>query len=87
MASITGNLIFEDQLWQSRTSYSAAIFGPGLLMAAIIGPPRPHIARTSYQMTVLIKLKNNSANKDPFPILVTYVYRRSYLYIGTPIYT
>ena len=51
IASITGNLIFQDQLWQSRTSYSAAIFGPGLIMAAIVGPPGPRIARTSYRVT------------------------------------
>ena len=38
MVSITGNLIFQDQLWQSRTSYSAAIIWSGLFMAAIIGP-------------------------------------------------
>ena len=54
-------------------------------MAAIIGPPGPRIARTSYHVTVLITQQKKYANKDPFPISVTYVYRSFYLYIGTPI--
>ena len=76
---ITGNLIFHDQLWQSRTSYSAAIFGPGLLMAAIIGPPGPRIARTSYHVTVLITQKKNMPIRTLFPY-------RSHMYIGASIY-